>query len=1037
MGVVYRARHLKLNRVVALKMIQSSQLLSPEARLRFGTEVAAAAQLNHPHIVSLHESGEFKGMHFFTMNLIEGGNLAQLIARGKPGSGTGGKGSGGEGEKGRAGTAARSSFPPSPSAPQQASSRAGPLPAATAASLLIKIARVVHHAHQRGILHRDLKPSNILIDAQGEPHVTDFGLAKMLARESAATFTDSVLGSPNYMSPEQAAGYRSELTTATDVYGLGAVLYEALTGTPPFLAPTPIETIRKVMDEEPVPPLKLKPGLDADLETICLKCLRKKPADRYGTAEELAEDLERWQRGQPIRARPVGPLGAAWRWCRRRPGMAALSAALIVALAAIAVGASVAALRIRRAEREAVAHWRDALIEQARALRLSTEMGRRGESLRLIQQASKLGGPPEFRQRARDQLLATLALTDITFSPQAALTGADAAPGLLDPRFERLATISERTNLVLRRLSDGATLLRQSAGTSTVTQVEAFSPNGRYLALRHQDGLSFWDTETGRLCFATNGPRRLLHFATHAPQVVLEEWDYTASFRELPSFREVRRLQGEPDAPGKRATGWQAMSLSPDGTMLAAARPHENGLDLIDVASGGTRWRTNNTGPTTALAWSPVRRRLITAGADRSLRFWSWSNGSSSWGVRLIAPARSLAYDDASDLVAAACEDRIVRLWHIGSSRQILHTQCDGHRMAFDPEAQRLGTVRRGDELGWLDLTRSSEFQEFAVQSNSDVELCAFSPDSRVVAGGYAGRIELRRVVDGRGLARLNVEQLPICAFDPLDNAILTSDSRGIHRWTPQPVQPGTFELPPMDTVVPGKRWRALAFSADGQRFVAANTSSNLAYLFDRTFTNCLAALGPHSGVDVVAISPDGSRVATGSSGMRSVLVWNAATGAILATVPASPPFRINFSGDGRWLLIHGDTIELRDARTWSAAPPLPFPKDRPTRGAAAFSHDGRLLAVIVDQYEVQLFDLASWQAIGLLRPPFALRLTALAFSPDGANLVTGGARGGLRLWRLSEIRRRLAEADLDWDLPTLLSVRPRDARAVQIHLIP
>jgi len=1001
MGVIYKARQLSLNRLVALKMIQASHLFSAEARLRFRMEVEAVAQLNHPHIVPLYESGEQDGTHFFTMRLVEGGSLAEKCKV--------------RGEKGE------------PSA--QLSPR-------TSTLLLIKIARAVHYAHQRGILHRDLKPSNILLDAQGEPHVADFGLAKMLARESGFTFTESILGSPNYMAPEQASGRTVQVTVAADVYGLGAILYELLTGQPPFKAATPVETIRRVLDEEPIAPHKLKPGLDPDLETICLKCLQKKPGARYETAEELAADLERWQKGLPIRARPVGPLGAAWRWGRRRPGVAALSAALVVALAAIAVVAVMAALRIRHAEREAVAHWRDSLIEQARALSLSTELGKRSESLRLIRQAASLGGPPEFRQRARDQLLATVVLTDMEFAPQAPLAGTDTALALLDPRFERLATITERTNLIIRRLTDGAQLFHLPAGPSPVTQIEAFSPEGRYLALRHQNGLSFWDTATGRLCFATNGPRRLFCFAANLPRIVLEEWDYTASFRELPSFREVHRLQGQPDAAGKRATGWQALSLSPDGTMLAAARSHENGLELIEADSGRTRWRTTNSAPTTALAWCPTRRRLVTAAADNSVRFWQWSDGLGTVRIRLIAPARSLAYDDSSDLLAAACEDRVVRLWHIGSFRQVFHSQCEGHRLGFDAEGLRLATIRRGDELGWLDLSRSSEFQEFiAIYANTDLEQCAFSPDGRVVASGYAGQIDLRRVADGRGTVKLPVERLPIFAFDPLGEAILTSDSKGVRRWALEPTQPDVLEIPPAVTVVPGRRWRALAFSADGQRFVAANTSSNMAYVFDRTFTNCLATLGPHTAVSAVSISPGGRHVATGSAQTRDVVVWDVATGARLQTIPAGPQSRIDFSNDGRWLLIHADGFKLHDTGTWNEAPPLPFPEDRQMRGAAAFSQDGRLLAAIVDQHDVQLFDLATWKAIGLLRPPVNLRLNALAFSPDGTCLAAGGGRGRLRLWRLDEIRQRLAEAELDWDLPPFHSDWKKDG--VEIKLVP
>jgi eukaryotic-like serine/threonine-protein kinase len=264
MGVIYRARQISLNRVVALKMIQPGHLPSPEAWLRFQTEIAASAQLNHPNIVALHESAIVDGVHFFTMRLMEGGNLAARLASAR---------------KGTQSTAA--------SAPARTTRDTQ----AATVRLMLKVSHAVHYAHQRGVLHRDLKPSNILLDERGEPQVADFGLAKMLATESAATLTDSILGSPNYMAPEQANGRGSNFTVETDVYGLGAILYEALTGVPPFQARTPVETIRKVLDDEPVALRKLNPGIDADLETICLKCLQKIPGARYQSAEDFAADL--------------------------------------------------------------------------------------------------------------------------------------------------------------------------------------------------------------------------------------------------------------------------------------------------------------------------------------------------------------------------------------------------------------------------------------------------------------------------------------------------------------------------------------------------------------------------------------------------------------------------------------------------------------------------------------------------------------------------------------------------------------------------
>jgi len=265
MGVVYKAVQKELNRVVALKMILTGALSRPEEVERFRAEASAAARLQHDHIVQVHEVGAVEGTQFYSMEYIDGPNLAQKL-------------------------------------------EAGPLSNRTAARYVMLIARAVHYAHQRGILHRDLKPSNILIDAADQPHVTDFGLAKLLGADLQRTQTGQVMGTPSYMAPEQAGGRIRELAPATDVYSLGAVLYELLTGRPPFRSETPMDTLWHVLERDPAPPRLLNPKIDRDLETICLKCLEKDPRGRYATAEALAADLERYLHGESIQARSFNVL---------------------------------------------------------------------------------------------------------------------------------------------------------------------------------------------------------------------------------------------------------------------------------------------------------------------------------------------------------------------------------------------------------------------------------------------------------------------------------------------------------------------------------------------------------------------------------------------------------------------------------------------------------------------------------------------------------------------------------------------------------
>src|SRR6266516_2795856 len=311
MGVVYKARQKSLNRFVAIKMILAGQFAGKQMTQRFRGEAAAAGTLQHPNIVAIHEIGMHEGRHFFTMDYVEGQNLSQLVGT-------------------------------------------RPLPLKHAARYVKLLAEAIHYAHQQGILHRDLKPSNVLVDASDQPRITDFGLAKRFDDSQPSTInpqltlTGQMLGSPNFMPPEQASSQRGKVGRHSDVYGMGAILYHLRTARPPFQAESFESVIAQLLNNEPMSPRLLNSSVPPDLETICVKCLQKEPSRRYQSAQELADELGRFLGGKPIHARPVSRVERAWRWCGRNRPLALTGAVVIILLVTLAIGSPIAAFRINR-----------------------------------------------------------------------------------------------------------------------------------------------------------------------------------------------------------------------------------------------------------------------------------------------------------------------------------------------------------------------------------------------------------------------------------------------------------------------------------------------------------------------------------------------------------------------------------------------------------------------------------------------------------------------------------------------------------------
>jgi eukaryotic-like serine/threonine-protein kinase len=436
MGVVYRAKQIGLNRFVALKMVLSGRHASSQELQRMKNEAESVAQLDYPHIVPLYEVGSHDGLMFYSMKLIEGSNLAEAM------------------------DSVRSDLK-------------------RAARLMATIARAVHHAHQRGILHRDLKPGNILLDEQGEPHLTDFGLAKQLSATDAITQSGAMLGTPNYMAPEQARGSK-DVTTAVDVYGLGAILYELLTGQPPFRSESWTEVVRKLHDEDPIPPHQANKSVPRDLSMICLKSLEKSPEQRYGSALELAEDLERWLRHEPIQARPTSPVRRLVKWVRRHPTLTALLVVTLLATAGITWQWREAVQANQRYIREldqnqwglAQQYWQAGDVISARQLLLQTPRERQGW---------------EWNYHWN--------LTYNTPYHRLPLLESHVIDMSLSGDGNRLA-IAQNEQVIEVWDLQSSTVLRHLKTAPRCTRI-VISPNARWLVALHDDGGLLWDLESG------------------------------------------------------------------------------------------------------------------------------------------------------------------------------------------------------------------------------------------------------------------------------------------------------------------------------------------------------------------------------------------------------------------------------------------------------------------------------------------------------------------------------------------------------------
>jgi eukaryotic-like serine/threonine-protein kinase len=982
MGVVYRARQISLNRIVAIKMILGGHLANAAEMKRFRAEAETAAHLQHPNIVAIHEVGEYAGQPFFTMDLVEGRSMAQVA-------------------------------------------RDEPLSLRKAAGYLKTIAEAVQYAHSRGVLHRDLKPSNILIDETNQPRITDFGLAKrIIAQVSPAaasygerpegfeenlTLSGQALGSPNFMPPEQAAGKHRELTPAADVYSLGALLYNLITGRPPFLADSIPATLRLVAETEPVAPRLLNPAIPRDLETICLKCLEKDSRRRYSTAQELADELGCFLRDEPIRARALGGWEKLQRWTRRRPVVAGLIGAVGVLLVGIAVVSTVAVTRLRRANQEGQEKLREAYLSQAHANRWSGRPGRRFDSLDVIRKAAQIRPGIDLRNEA----IAAMALVDLRESKEWRISLSTQFFG-----YKRCARIETNGTIVVRRIRDDVELLRLP-GFGLPAQDVAISHDDRYLGAVYgeEDAFAFkvYDlSDSGKGKLIIDLPDRWVrcfHFLPERPRLAVVMSEGQKNLNPVVAFYDLETGQALNSIPLLNPPF--GLATSPDGCQFAVSSTESPFVDIYSLENGQKLQTLTHSNQVYAVSWSRDGRRLAAACADQSVYLWDLTvdpplaTGFPPDGEPVWSP-----FTQRGDLLMSWGWNSILKVWDTGGG-EFLRCPVDGEGF-FKEDVNRLDHVSLSEEM-----LHGLECRAYYVPPNVggswDVVL---APDGRWMASGHRDGLRFWNLATGRETHYSEAGDTRGLQLAPDGESLITESNRDLMSWPIRSREKGGIIRIEVGPPVSLSRDQPESVHPVN-RMVSVDRGD--ACIFDPSSLRIERRLTDPKNIHTAAISPDGRHCAIWVRNASAIDIWDVESGQRVVSLPVPHSPCVGFSPDGRWLLTgSAEEYIFWDCASWKRRKSIPRGKTGGSHGKFAFTRDGRTVALALGAGEIGLFETSTFESLATLESPEVGNVAGLDFSADGARLAVSTNLRSIHVWDFRVVRHRLAELKLDFDRPPI-----------------